>query len=179
MSSQARLILPWQPDAWSEDEESEVPAATPAVVADPLRAAFAGAVAGALGGLIALVLAVGAIDGTRLAVATRIAFGQAAALPGLTPQTLWLNVATAAAVGMVVGAGLGALMRRLRGRVARVIFGAVLVPSLWIVFDAFVLRRYAPHLAARAPFLPWLVGAVVYGACIGVARPASDPARRV
>jgi hypothetical protein len=181
MSSQARLILPWQPDSsWGDEVDEDVvpdPAAANITAGDPLRSTLRGAVTGALGGVVALAVAAASLDRLRLAEHVRVAFGQAS-LASETPRFVWLCVAMAAASGMLVGAGLGWLMRRLHGRVARIVFAAVLVPSLWIVLDAFVLGRFAPHVAAAARFLPSLLGAIAYGVCMGMVRPMAPKADR-
>jgi hypothetical protein len=186
MNSQARLVLPWQPrSSWDDevhdegddagyDEVSEVVVVAPQafIPGDPLRSTMAGAAMGALAGILALVTAAALVDRGRLVELVRIAFGQASASTGETLQAVWIRVGLAACAGMLAGAGLGWLTRRLHSRAARVVFALVLVPSLWIVIDAFVLARFAPGLAAAAPFLPCLAGALAYGACFGMARPS-------
>jgi hypothetical protein len=182
VSSQARLILPWQPEpAW--DEEEPAPSSTEREVlvpGVPLRSALVGGLTGALGGVIALTTAATFVLRARVVELAALAVGQASSAAGMaamTPELVWRRMGLAAAAGMLVGALLGWLTRRLHGRFARALFGVLFVPSLWIFLHAFVLDRFAPQVAAAAPFVPGLLGALAFGAWLGVTRPAA-PVRR-
>jgi NhaP-type Na+/H+ or K+/H+ antiporter len=73
--------------------------------------------------------------------------------------------------GIVLGAVLGYLSRRLIRIFPRLVFFCSLLPILWIFVHAFVLRRFAPSLAETLPFGPLAAGAVVYGIFLAVAAP--------
>jgi hypothetical protein len=174
MNSQAQISSRWQArSSWMDAVDAgelETPAMREPVPGDFARSVFAGGVAGALGGVIALGAACAVFDRARLVEQTRVAVGYASSL-SVTAGSLWLRVGCAVIAGMLLGAALGGLTRRLHGRLGRLVFGAVLVPALWIAVDAFALVRFAPRLAAFVPFLPGLVAAVVFGICATLVRP--------
>jgi hypothetical protein len=160
----------FDPDTGPESERDPRKASEP-IPGAPLPTALAGAAAGAVGGILALGTADLVLGRGRLLAHLELAIGRASSLVGSSQQTVWLRVAFAALIGMFAGAGLAWLMRRLHSRIARVVFGAVLVPSLWIAFDAFALARFAPRLAELVPFLPCLLGALAYGVSVALVRP--------
>jgi hypothetical protein len=187
MVSNPRLI-PWQPPpSWAGATDANEVRPLGPVPGDPARSALAGGVAGVLGAWLAFAIAEGIEDRARLVAYLRVAVGQgssaAVSSAAASPATVWLAIALVGVLGLLPGAGLGWLMRRLHGAVARVVFGAVLVPSVWIAIDAFGLLRFAPRLADLVPFVPWLAGAVAYGVSVALAGPiaprlaptASDP----
>jgi hypothetical protein len=176
MTPHGTLDARWYPSASSQGEDERVVAEP--IPGDILRSSLAGGVAGAVAGIVAIAAAAAAMDPARLVERVRIVFGLAPPDPHLSLEDLWLRLAFAALLGGLAGAGLGGLMRRLHGRVARAVFGAVLVPSIWIAFDAFVLVRFAPALAAALPFVPSLVGAIVFGVCATVVRPVVPRVKR-
>jgi hypothetical protein len=175
--------ISWQPqsswlDAAEDDRVASIQERPPG---HPTRSALAGAAFGAVGGWVALGVAQGLEDRARLVEHARVALGYTSFAVSASPRVVWLVVAFAAVLGMLLGAGLGWLMRRLHGLPARVVFAAVLVPSVWIAVDAFGLVRFAPHLAEHIPFVPWLLGAAVYGVCAALALPVvprSAPSRK-
>jgi hypothetical protein len=177
MNSHARIPSTWQArSSWidaldaGDAGELDMPAVREPVPGDLGRSAFAGGAAGAFGGVIALGAACAVLDRARLVEEVRVALGYASSL-SVTVGSLWLRVGVAAIAGMLLGAALGGLTRRLHGRLGRLVFGAVLVPTLWIAVDAFALVRFAPRLAALVPFLPGLVAALVFGICATLVRP--------
>jgi hypothetical protein len=171
MVPDSRLVVPWQsPSSWLDaDDEDDVAPLEP-VPGDPARSAIAGACAGLLGAWLALGLVEGLENHTRLVEYLRVAIGSASSMD-TSAASVWKVIALAGLAGMLPGAGLGWLMRRLHGLVARVVFGAVLVPSVWIAVDAFGIQRFAPRYAELVPFVPWLLGAVAYGVCVALVRP--------
>ena len=171
MNSHARFPSTWQVEPSWVDPEELAPSIHEPVPGDPLRSAMAGGAAGFLCGIMALGVMGAVNDRVRLVEQARVAFGSASTLPGVTLESVWMRVGIAAIAGMFVGTALGVLTRRLHGRFARAVFGAVLVPSLWIALDAFALVRFAPRLAAFVPFVPGLVAALVFGVCVALVRP--------
>jgi hypothetical protein len=73
--------------------------------------------------------------------------------------------------GVVLGALLGYLSRRLVRIAARLIFFCSLLPIVAIFVYAFVVRRLAPGVAESLPFAPVACGAIVYGIFLAVAAP--------
>jgi hypothetical protein len=77
----------------------------------------------------------------------------------------------AAFAGAALGAVLGRLTRRLFPIVPRILFHCVLAPSLCIVVYAFVLSRYAPHVAQTIPFVTSVLGAATFGVLVALVPP--------
>ncbi len=171
MVHSSRLVLPRSP--WLDAAEADVTTKVEPLPGDPRRSSVAGAVAGLLGGWLALALEQGLQDQARLGEYLRVALGSGSVEVAATPGAVWVVIAYVGLAGMVSGAGLGWLMRRLHGFVGRIVFGAVLVPSVWIAVDAFGLLRFAPRLTGFVPFVPCLFGAVAYGICVALARPVA------
>jgi hypothetical protein len=73
--------------------------------------------------------------------------------------------------GAVLGAILGRLTRRLFPIVPRIVFHGVLAPSLCVVVYAFVLSRYAPHVAHSIPFVASVLGAATFGVLVALVPP--------
>jgi hypothetical protein len=171
MVHESRFVPPWQtPSPWLADEEVAAPPSDP-TPGDPARSTVAGGIAGLVGGWAALGLAEWLVDRDRLGEYVRVALGSGSVAVGLPRGSVWLVIAFAGLAGMLAGAGFGRLTRRLHGLVARLVFGAVLAPSVWIAVYAFGLTRFVPRHAEIVPFVPWLLGAVVFGLCVAVAKP--------
>jgi hypothetical protein len=180
-------------DAASADEELEPlslgPGQTGAYSTDPrnrrrrgpgdlTRSSLLGAVAGGVGGILAIAVADASQGQGSLALNLEAALGQASSVD---PTRIRILLGVALAVGLVTGAGFGALTRRLHGIFARLVFGTVLVPSIWIALQAFVLHPFAPFApgALQAlPFVPCLLGAIGFGVCVALALPVAPRARR-
>jgi hypothetical protein len=81
------------------------------------------------------------------------------------------GLALALGAGAIVGAFLGLLLMYVLSVFSRVLVGAILGPVLWTLVHAFVLRRYTPALAQALPFVPLVIGAAAYGACMAVVPP--------
>jgi hypothetical protein len=80
------------------------------------------------------------------------------------------GIALAMVIGAVVGVLVGALLRysvRLR---SRVLAGAMIGATLWIIFQAFILKSIGSKLASL-PLVPMLAGAAVYGLCVAILPP--------
>jgi hypothetical protein len=170
MVHNSRFVPPWQtPSPWLADEE--VPAKADPTPGDPARSTIAGGIAGLVGGWAALGLAEWLVDRDRLGEYVRVALGSGSVAVGLPRGSVWLFIAFAGLAGMLAGAGFGRLTRRLHGLVARLVFGAVLAPSVWIAVYAFGLVRFVPRHAELVPFVPWLLGALAFGVCVALARP--------
>jgi len=161
----------WQhpSSSWGDVADTGMARSFGPVPGDPVRSAIGGAVAGVAGAWLGVAIAQGFDDPSKLGLSLQAAVGRGP-LAGPSAGSVWLVIAIAAFLGMLPGAGLGWLMRRLHGLFPRLVFGAVLVPSVWIAVDAFGFLRFAPRLADHA-FVPWLLGAVAYGACIACAGP--------
>ena len=167
----SRLVLPRQrQSSWLDADDADDVAPLEPLPGDPARSAIAGACAGLLGAWLALGLVEGLENQTRLVEYLRVAIGSASSMDA-SPTSVWRVIALAGLAGILPGAGLGWLMRRLHRPLARVVFGAVLVPSVWIAVDAFGIQRFAPRYAELVPFVPWLLGAAVYGVCVALVRP--------
>ncbi len=142
----------------SDERSSSLPPAR--LAGDPAWSAAAGGLAGLLGGLLALVVAV------RL--------GAHFPVGGLGPNAVWsaARVSTIMAVaGGLIGALFGRLTRRLFPWVPRLAFGLVFTGTLWLLLYAFVLGRFAPRVLETVPFAPSLIGTLVCGVCIGLMPP--------
>jgi hypothetical protein len=73
--------------------------------------------------------------------------------------------------GVVLGAVLGYLSRRLIRVVPRLLFFGLLLPIIAIFVHAFVVRRLAPGVAETLPFGPVAAAALVYGVFLAVVSP--------
>jgi len=172
MLENPRLVLPWQPPSSRIDGVDEASARRKEPPpGDATRSAVAGAIAGLVGGWLALAVAEGFEAPARIVDYLRVAVGASSSSVLARPSSVWLAITIAAAAGMLAGSGLGWLMRRLHGIAGRVVFGAVLVPSVWIAIDAFGLSRFDTADTELVPFVPWLLGALAYGVCVALARP--------
>lgn len=129
-----------------------------------------GLVCGAAGGVV-MVLASAAVAQRYHANAdVQGAIGRAlGSLGGRDPNLAALVLA--AAVGALLGAVFGRMTRRLFKIPARMFFGAVLAPVLWLLIHAFVLLRFAPRMAEALPVGSMCIGALVYGLCVSVIPP--------
>jgi hypothetical protein len=160
---------PSRPVAFGSDL-SPVPLHT-RVSGDAARSSLAGAIAGVIGGVLALGLADWSASHARFVEHARLVLGQSSSLRLSTPGVTREWILLAALVGLLAGALFGRLTRRLFPVVPRVLFGMVLVPSLWTLVYAFVILRFVPGLALVAPFVPTVLGALVFGLCVALARP--------
>jgi hypothetical protein len=119
---------------------------------DPFWSMLAGAGAGVVGGVVALMAA------THLQTS----------VPVHVEPRAFAIVLTA---GAAVGALFGRLTRRLVRVLPRLAFGVVIASAFWLLFYAFVLTRLAPGLAAVVPFGRSMLGALGFGFCIGAMPP--------
>jgi hypothetical protein len=165
-------------DVWFDRESAAArldagspPAKPPPRTRDLLRSGLAGSVGGLFGGILALATADGFKHAHRLADHVRLALGQAHAVGRLTPTTTREWVGAAALAGAFLGGCFGALMRRLIPTLPRLLFGGVVSAALCTLLYAFVLLRLAPAVAGAASFASCLLGALVYGACVGIVPP--------
>lgn len=127
--------------------------------------------AGAIGGVVFLFVArsvaslhAGGIDVVALT-------GHAAQRIVPAGDLLQSAVVFALASGAIFGAFAGLLTLRLTRMVARVLFFAVLVPAVWILLQAFVIRPLAPWTVDGLPFAPFLAGSLAYALCVALVRP--------
>ncbi len=127
--------------------------------------------AGAIGGVVFLFVArsvawlhAGSVDTVALA-------GHAAQRIVPAGDLLQSAVVFALASGAVFGAFAGLLTLRLTRIAARVLFFAVLVPAVWILIQAFVIRPLAPWTVDGLPFTPFLAGSLAYALCVALVRP--------
>jgi hypothetical protein len=127
---------------------------------DPIWSPLAAAVGGAVAGVLAFALVAWRLNPAHFALGAQDA------------RALGL----AAFSGAVLGAILGRLTRRLFPVVPRIVFHGVLAPSLCVVVYAFVLSRYAPHVAQTVPFVASALGAATFGVLLALVPPI--PARR-
>jgi hypothetical protein len=74
-------------------------------------------------------------------------------------------------LGMVAGAPLGYLARRLVRVGPRLLFFALFMPTLWTFVQACVMAQLAPQLASMLPFGPLVLGALAYGTCLALIPP--------
>ena len=160
MTTNADISGGWIEPISSRREQSS-PDRAPGQIASSM---VKGAVAGMLGGGLALAVTDRVANGPRFLAHVNAAV----AFTG----TAWVWLGAAAACGMVVGALFGGVTRRLIPIVPRVVFGAIFVPAAWTALYAFVLPRCAPWVVAHVAFAPALLGALVYGLCVAVARPS-------
>jgi hypothetical protein len=89
----------------------------------------------------------------------------------LDPRVQSERAAVALLAGAALGAPFGRLMRRLVRVLPRVMVAAILTAAAWLLAYAFVLTRFAPQLAQSLPLEGSMLGALVYGACVGVVPP--------
>jgi hypothetical protein len=148
----------------------------PAPVGDPTSSIWLGAVSGGIGGVLMAIVAESILDFRHSGVDLVRALGRAASAAGVpSPGAQIGGVLCAAVLGAFLGAPLGFMARRLVRVPPRLVFFSLLLPVLWIFVQALVLGRVAAAWAARLPFGPLVIGAVVYGACLAVVPPS--PAR--
>lgn len=87
--------------------------------------------------------------------------------------------ATLAGVGVVVAIALATTLflsvvtRHVRRATHLVIFGVIVMPSLWLSIDA-LMRVYAPSLAVALPVVPMTIGWLGFGACFGLLPPLRE-----
>jgi hypothetical protein len=135
------------PESRAPDDSAPVPLpARPA--GDPVASSITGAIAGILGGIVVLAVA------TRIDLRARPAIG-----------------AEAAAVGAVLGGLFGRVTRRLLHVLPRVALGTILAGATWLVLYPLVLVRFAPQWAHSTPFPSSMLGALAFGACVGILPP--------
>lgn len=140
---------------------------------------------GGLGSAAVFGAIAGGVGGAAMFAAAR-AVGQLEHIPGdfaadlarhLTPAALGSlgsaasGLVSVIAIGALAGLLFGMLTRHLLRVLPRMLFFGLLMPILWILLQAFVVRRFMPALAGSLPLLPLSAGAVVYGLCLAVARP--------
>jgi hypothetical protein len=161
---------------YSDDPRYSVPPPSlqpppPQPIGDPTWSTLLGAVAGGLGGFMMLLAAqfVAYMQHSKYdfvvlsaSAAKRVAMGKV--FPG---QAFVLPVVC----GVVLGALLGYMSRRLIRVVPRLLFFGLLLPIITIFVHAFVIRRLAPGVAETLPFGPLAVGALVYGVFLAVVSP--------
>lgn len=137
--------------------------------AGELAPVTAGAVAGVLAGPAMLAVSTW-VAGHPLGLVTRL--GQWMSRGAVTGTSrLAVGWLVAVAFGSLVGAGFGALTRRLRRFVPTLLFAVVLSFAGWTVFHTMLLRRIAPLLARSLPFVPMVLGAMTFGAVLALEVP--------
>lgn len=129
-----------------------------------------GLVTGALGG--AAMLLVASVLAASLGAASDVDVVRTVGAPvaSLAGDAVLGGWAVAVALGAVVGLLFGGLLRHVRRLLPRVLSGVLLAPTLWTMVHAFVLKSFAPSLAAL-PFGPMIAGAACFGLCASVVRP--------
>jgi hypothetical protein len=145
----------------------------PAPVGDARSSIQQGAVSGGIGGILMGIVAQSILDFRHSEVDLLRALGRAATAAGVpSPGAQIGGLLCAGVLGALLGAPLGFMARRLLRVPLRLVFYSLLLPVLWIFVQALVLGRAAAPLAARLPFGPLVIGAIVYGACLAVVTPA-------
>ncbi len=128
----------------------------PRPAGDPARSATAGAIAGAAGGILALFVV--DLVGPPIRALRQ-------------PGTLAYVALLTSLVGAAVGGAFGRLSRRLLRLLPRIVFAGVLALVLWLFAYAFVLMRFVPAVGSAIAFGPSVVGALVFGVCVGATPP--------
>jgi hypothetical protein len=137
---------------------------------DGLWSTVSGLVGGGIGG-VAMVAAAEGVSRTQHLDVDYFALAGAAAhrFPGFA-GTQVSGALFAAFLGALAGGLLGFLARRATRVLPRLMFFLILTPAVWVLVQAFVIQTLAPWTRAL-PALPWLVGAVAYGACLALSPP--------
>jgi hypothetical protein len=149
------------------------PPLPPTPIGRPGWSASLGAIAGGLGGPLMVIVAQGILSVRHSGVDLVRLLGHAAAHVFVDlPDARLVGLASAAAVGALLGAPLGFLTRRLLRIVPRLVFFTLLSSALWLFVRTLVIGKMMPGLAAQLPFVPLLVGSVVYAVCIAIVLPA-------
>lgn len=141
----------------------------PAEGSDPRRAFALGALGGAFGAAAMVIVAAELCRRLRIDADVIGTVARSAHVRVQSPFVLGVGVAVA--IGAVVGAVFGGLMRHTRRVVARLLAGVMLADVVWTLVRAFVLPSFAPASLGQLPFGPLLLGATLFGLCVGVARP--------
>jgi hypothetical protein len=165
-SSRARFVAGDTEDV-ELDEVLEEEASRELVVRERLFATLLSAFAGGVGGVAMLLVARvmmlrhGAID-PAVALGNRIAVHS----QGVPANLVGLGIAVA--LGAVVGAVLGRSTWRVGRVIPRILFFSILVPTVWLFAQVFLIGRMQPDVVATMPAGPFLVGSLVYALCIAI-----------
>jgi hypothetical protein len=137
----------------------------------PVQTTIATMAAGAIGGVVFLFVAraVAALHPGGIDVVALAGHAAERVIPG--GDLLQSAVVLALSAGAVFGAFAGLLALRVTRIVPRILFFAILVPAVWILLQAFVIRPLAPWTVDGLPFAPFLAGSLAYAVCIALVRP--------
>jgi hypothetical protein len=144
------------------------------VVREPgeMKPAMAGAITGAVGGVVMLALAT--ILARRAGNPVDVASVVGGAISGGRPFgtiSFALGVGAALAVGASIGASFAWITRRLRQLAPLMVFGLLLAPATWIVVHVLALPRWVPWLAHALPLAPMTIAAAVFGLVLSLELP--------
>ena len=87
-------------------------------------------------------------------------------LSGAPPEVVGLGLAVA--IGTVLGAILGRATWRVTRVAPRVIFFAILVPTVWLFAQVFLIGHLSRDSVSAVPFVPFLVGSLAYALFVAV-----------
>jgi hypothetical protein len=156
-------------DTLEVEESLAFPLARRVVKIDRVRPAFAGSIAGALGG-VAMAFATDALMARGV---EGHPFLELIASPfrGLDqPVAIGVGIAVLAVAGAFVGGTFANVTRRLKKLIPLVIWTALISAALWILLDAFFVAKL-PWLAAKLPFVAVLGGVEAFALVLSLHLP--------
>ncbi len=159
----------WLELSASSEGEARVAAESESLIARERQWATAlGAVAGGIGGALMLVTAQTFLDRQHSGVDAMAQLGAriGSFLPVAAPAAL--GIGAAVALGAVLGSLFGRLTWRVSRIVPRVLFFAILAPTIWIFAHAIIIGHLYRGPVSALPFAPFGIGALVYGLCLAI-----------
>ena len=145
-----------------------------------MKPAVAGAITGAVGGVVMLAVAtlLARRAGHPIDVASII--GEVLTRGGLFGTTAFVvGVAAALGAGALIGAAFAWVTRRLRQLAPLMLFGLLLASASWMVVHVLALPRFVPWLAHALPLAPMTIAAAVFGLVLSLELPLRRTRRLV
>jgi hypothetical protein len=137
------------------------------VTRERLVATLLSGLAGGIGG-VAMLLVARALMLRQGSLDPAVALGDRIAVHSQGVPAHLVGMGIAAAIGAVIGAILGRFTWRVGRVLPRLLFFAILAPTVWLFAQVFLIGRMQKDAVSMLPAGPFLMGSLAYALCLAI-----------